>query len=192
MAVAAERFERLARGTALLDPPDGGVLARACAELDRSLRRYLTRKLRSVDDAADMAQEVFLRIAGLRDPQAVRCLHAFAFKTAENLLRDRARRVHTRVSRDAVDPEQCMLADPATEPARQVESRESLAVVTRALVALKPATRDAFLWHRLEGRPHAEIAAALGISVSMVEKHVSAASAAIACARQAEWPPNQP
>jgi RNA polymerase sigma-70 factor (ECF subfamily) len=44
---------------------------------------------------------------------------------------------------------------------------------------LKPAAREVFVGHRIGGRSYAELAQGLGISVSMVEKHMMAALSAL-------------
>lgn len=49
----------------------------------------------------------------------------------------------------------------------------------RRNAGLRKRGRDAFLQYRLEARSHAEIAANMGVSVSMVEKHVSYAMTAL-------------
>ncbi|OZI70937.1 RNA polymerase sigma factor [Bordetella genomosp. 12] len=49
---------------------------------------------------------------------------------------------------------------------------ELLAELMAALQALPPACQRVYLQHRLEGCSHAEIAAEMGISRSMVEKHM--------------------
>jgi RNA polymerase sigma-70 factor (ECF subfamily) len=54
-------------------------------------------------------------------------------------------------------------------------SRQRLAAVVALLEALPPAQRAAFRMYKLEGSSQAEVAAALGCSVSSVEKYVRAA-----------------
>jgi RNA polymerase sigma-70 factor (ECF subfamily) len=148
------------------------TMGAAYAEIDGVLREFLRRRLASEDDAQDLAQEVYLRLTRLDRPERVRCLKAFAFRTALNLLRDRARRVHTRVSERAVGIDDVDLPDPGADPQAALESDQALAAIERALGRLHPATRQAFLMHRIDERPQGEVAAALGVSVSMVEKHI--------------------
>ena len=58
---------------------------------------------------------------------------------------------------------------------QQLIGRENLAAAARVIRALPPRTRDAFLLHRFEDQTYAQIAKRLGVSVSMVEKHIAEA-----------------
>lgn len=57
-------------------------------------------------------------------------------------------------------------------PERQVVNQDLLERVAAAIDALPPRCREAFVLNRIHGLPHDEVARALGISRSMVEKHV--------------------
>jgi RNA polymerase sigma-70 factor (ECF subfamily) len=147
--------------------------------LDAPLRAFLTQQTRSVHDAEDLTQEVFLRLWRMDARSEIRSLKAVAFKMAENLLKDRSRRTYTRMMRAAVSAADMQLSDIGGEPSSVVESLQTLAIVAEAIAQLRPSTREAFLLYRLEVCSHAQIAARMGISVSMVEKHVSVATAAL-------------
>ena len=56
---------------------------------------------------------------------------------------------------------------------RPAQSR--MALLTEALTELSPQTQRVFRMHKFEGMSHPEVAAALGISRSAVEKHMMAA-----------------
>lgn len=56
-----------------------------------------------------------------------------------------------------------------------VQARQRLGQMLAAIEALPPPQRQAFRMHKLEGRSQAETAAALGVSVSSVEKYIRAA-----------------
>ncbi|NJO13619.1 MAG: RNA polymerase sigma factor [Gammaproteobacteria bacterium] len=163
-------------------PGHAGEVAQCFGSYDASLRAFLTRHTRSHHDAEDLAQEVYLRLARMPDLRRVRSRKAFLFRTALNLLRDRSRRVHTRAQRDAVPAHEVEMPDIASEPSGLLESWQALAQLQQILAALKPSTRLAFLLHRLEEWSHADVAAHLGVSTSMVEKHVSAAMARLRAA----------
>ena len=67
------------------------------------------------------------------------------------------------------------LVDSAAEPSGVVERQQTLAAFEAAVAEMRPNSRQAFLLYRLHARSHNEIARQMGISVSMVEKHVSTA-----------------
>ena len=60
-------------------------------------------------------------------------------------------------------------------PEQSLDVSQRLAQAEQTLSALKPSTREAFELHRVHGHSYAEIALHMGISVSMVEKHIMAA-----------------
>jgi RNA polymerase sigma-70 factor (ECF subfamily) len=53
-----------------------------------------------------------------------------------------------------------------------IRSVETLRSLCEVIAQLHPDTRRAFLLHKIENYPHATIAQCMGISVSMVEKHI--------------------
>jgi RNA polymerase sigma factor (sigma-70 family) len=176
MAVAAESMRNLRCAAA-------DVHAERMADLYQflraPLRTFLAQKTHSVHDAEDLAQEVFLRLWRMGAQSEIRHLKAFAFKVAGNLLKDRSRRTYTRMMRNAVPAGDVALADVGVEPSNMLESWQTLATVAAAIAQMPPRTREAFLLYRLEVCSHAQIAARMGVSVSMVEKYVSQATAAL-------------
>lgn len=162
---------------------NAGDLSRCYRELDVPLREYLMRNTRSRHDAEDLAQEVYLRLARMRSLAGISDRRAFVFRAAKNLLRDRSRRQQTRDKWLEGEPaHHDEPADDAADPSLEFESLEMLHRLERVLSSLKTGTRFAFLQHRVEQKAHVEIAAELGVSISMVEKHVKAATAALRAA----------
>jgi len=155
------------------------LLASCYRSFAAPLRTFLERHTRSVHDAEDLAQEVFLRMCRMGAQAEVRHLRGFVYKTANNLLKDRNRRTYTRMMRNAVPAATVEWVDWENEPSGLLESAQTLAVFCVALDNLQPTTRTAFLMYRFEGCTQAEIAAAMGISASMVEKHISYAMTAL-------------
>jgi len=176
MAVAADRMQRVRRATSAAHVAQ---IADCYQRFDTPLRAFLTRQTRSIHDAEDLAQEVFLRLWRMGARSEIHSLKAFAFKTASNLLKDRGRRAYTRMMRNAVPTEELELPDFGGEPCGVLESLQTLAAIAATIAQLRPSTREAFLLYRLEACSHAQIAERMGISVSMVEKHVSGAMAAL-------------
>ena len=123
-------------------------------------------------------RKIYLRTARHPDLDQVQCLKAFAFQTALNLVRDRSRRSYTRSQRMSISIERVELTG-GDDPLDQATHDEGLELVVRALSQLPDSTRRALLLHRIEGLRYSDIAKNLGVSVSMVEKHISAALAVL-------------
>ena len=158
------------------------VLSRCFGDFNAPLQEYLVRNTRSLHDAEDLAQEVYLRLARMRCLTAIDDPKAFVFRAAKNLLRDRFRRAQARGRRDDLDDVSVNLSDLSSEPSLVSESLQTLEQLERVLDSLKASTRRAFLRHRVEQCAHVEIAAEMGVSISMVEKHVKTATAALRAA----------
>jgi RNA polymerase sigma-70 factor (ECF subfamily) len=149
------------------------------ARYRRPLQRFFASYRLSADDIEDFTQEVFLRLASSGLPRDLRSPGAFVFTLARNLVRDRARRLHTRAAAASVTLDDVQLPCDSPTPEEALEHNEVLSRVLAALAALKPPTRQAFVRHRVDGSSYAEIANELGVSVSMIEKHIMAAIAAL-------------
>ena len=148
------------------------------------LLRFLTARLGCRDQAADVVQDTFLRVLGVKDLTAVVQPRAFLYKTALNLTVDHFRRQRIRDERttqmDAI--EDFPSATPRQDDA--VEAKERVRLLYDAISELPPKCRQVFLLHKFMNFPHAEIAGRLGISKNMVEKHVMKAMAH--CRRRVE------
>jgi|GEM_PF-234437 len=158
----------------------------AVAELRPRLLIYMHQRLRDPHTAADLTQETLLRMLRYRDAPGIQSYPLLMYRIAHNLLLEHWRRRHRghaadHVSLDLVAP---LLAD-GSSVADIVAARRFLArLSSHTLAMLPPKCRQAFELHRFEGLTYPEVAAAMGISVKMVEKHVSRALAA--CRRAAE------
>jgi len=145
---------------------------RMVEEYEPGLRQYLSRWLHSPDDVEDVLQDVFVRVLCYSDLNSVESAKAFVFVIAGNLLKDRNRRQYTQASKRTVTIESVELPSEVSDPARIFEARDELRKVDRVLARLRPKTKKAFLLHRLDGFSHKEIAQHMGVTTSMVEKHI--------------------
>jgi len=149
--------------------------ARFSGPLQRFFRSY---RLNSAD-AEDLTQDVFVRLARPGSWTNLLKPEAFVFTLARNLVRDRARRLHTKAAAKSVAMDDIDLSCERPTPDRSLELEQSLALVDDALASLRPHTREAFLLHRVSGESYAEIAARMNVSVSMIEKHIMSAMVAL-------------
>lgn len=157
--------------------------------LRQELVGFLLRRGQSAEAAEDIVQEAFLRFhrAGnqIADPDA----RPLIFVIAKNLLKDHWKSTGREQSRRAaVSPEDLetvgqAMADDAPAPDRGLLGREQLDQALAVIRALPPRTRDAFLLHRFEDLTYRQIADRLGVSVSMIEKHLAEALKRLKSAR---------
>ena len=68
------------------------VIQRLFEDHNDSLLRFLSVRLRSVEEAREVAQEAYVRLLKLDEPNAVSFFRAFLFRTAANLAIDRMRK----------------------------------------------------------------------------------------------------
>ena len=136
---------------------------------------YLRKRTDNASDAADMTQDVFTQWLDYRDRAKVEQPRAFLFQMARNLLRDHWRRqkVRHKVHHEphAAEPEP--LADEHHEPLSAAQRLQRLEHLKSVLAELSPRRREALMLHRFEGLSQAQIAERMGISLSMVEKHIA-------------------
>jgi RNA polymerase sigma factor (sigma-70 family) len=138
------------------------------------LVRFLKRRSRSEEDAADLAQATFARLSSA-DLRQVEKPESFLFTTALNLLRDRARSAQVRHEAFNVPAEEMQLICPAPDAERVLEGEQRMSVVEVALRELSPKCRAVFVLFHFDEMSQAEIATQLRVSVSMVEKYVKQA-----------------
>ena len=141
------------------------------------LSKFLTQKLRSEHEAADVAQDAYVRMLCLEHPEEIRHPRAFLYRTASNLAVDSLRRQQVRLK--GVGEASAIEQIPSLEssPEDVADARERLEILRQAIADLPPKCRTVFLLHKFENLSHAEIAARFGISKNMVEKHIIKAMA---------------
>lgn len=135
---------------------------------------FLRKRTDNASDAADMTQDVFTQWFDYRDRAQVEQPRAFLFQMARNLLRDHWRRQQVRSKarpKENFDSEP--LADEQHEPLPAAQRLQRLEQLKEVLAQLSPRRREALMLHRFEGLSQAQIAERMGISVSMVEKHIA-------------------
>lgn len=137
------------------------------------LKGQLARRLGSQDAAGDALQDAYLRLQRM-DVGAVESPRAYLFRVALNVAADRRRSEQRQLARSEVEL-LLRLDEDELDPERVAEGRSSIGLLTRALEELPARRRAIFVATRLEGRPYAEIAASLGISVRLLEREVKLA-----------------
>lgn len=154
--------------------PSPNFLAGLYREHSSRLRRYF-RGRGSPSNADDLVQETFLRLASAtsRRPNSIEQPRAYVNQIANNLLREQARFAARRSAALHVSEDDVSLSGP--DPLAQLEARDMLERLEAAMAKMKPATREIFMAHRIDGYTYSEIAGRTGRSVKSVEKHIAKA-----------------
>ena len=153
-------------------------LADLVAQHGVPLEKFLARKLDSPEDAAEVAQDAFLRLYRMADPQNLDNARAFLFQVANNLAIDQLRRrtLYFRFLNSeksmASDGEPVDINAIAASPEQIISAREKLAAIYRAVDELPFKVKQAFLLHRKSGLSYNDIARQMDVSVSSVEKYI--------------------
>jgi RNA polymerase sigma factor (sigma-70 family) len=150
----------------------------AFREHSAEVQRFLLRRVNKLQDADDLAQEVFARLLRVRDADLVRNPLAYLIGIAAHVVREfRQRQQHERVTFNSA------VADPLCEnsghpvrfdAAERLEMRQWL---DHALGQLPPTHQLVILLVKRDGLSYAEAALASGLSVHTVEKYVVEARA---------------
>lgn len=131
------------------------------------------RRGRSEQDADDLVQEAWVRLACYEREQHVEQPEAFLMRAALNLSIDAHRATVARGEQVLLEDVVLLDSRPGVEDV--LLGRERVARLSECLARLSDRTRDIFLAHRVEGLSYQEIARRHDISISSVHKHIAKA-----------------
>ncbi|WP_415205585.1 sigma-70 family RNA polymerase sigma factor [Pseudorhodoferax sp.] len=135
------------------------------------LKGWLRRRLGDSFDAADIAQDTFMRVLVRRQVPALDEPRAYLSTIARGLVIDHWRR---RALEQAWLETLAALPEPeAPSPETRRIFLETLIAIDRMLDTLKPPVRTAFLLAQLDGLTCPEIAQRLGVSLATVERYIA-------------------
>ncbi|MEG1081017.1 MAG: RNA polymerase sigma factor [Pseudomonas sp.] len=132
---------------------------------------WLRRNIACAERAEDLSQDTFVRLLGRDQLPAPREPRAFLLSVAKGLLFDHFRRAALEQAYLA----ELMLIPEAEQPSPEEQHLilEDLKAIDRLLGKLSSKSRAAFLYNRLDGLNHAQIAERLGVSVSRVRQYLA-------------------
>jgi RNA polymerase sigma-70 factor (ECF subfamily) len=160
-----------------------GFVGSAFEQYHAGLHRFLMRRLRSTQNAQDLAQETYLRLLRMERHELVRKPQAYLYRIASNLVYEfKLRERNDPVRFDSEELERA--AESPTVPATADASDDlSLSQQLEILLApLPPLYRAVFVLRKQEGMSYPEIARRLDISVHTVKKYLARAVAQCRCA----------
>jgi len=164
---------------ATAEPADSELIARylagdeaAAGELvarhARPLARFLAAQGVPDDELEDLAQEaLFKAFRNLRSFRGGAAFRTWLLTIGSNVLKDR-RRQWKRAPVLELVPE---MADPAADPAGQVDARMTAAKLAEGIGRLARLQREVFMLRAQQGLDYREISAALGISEGAARVH---------------------
>lgn len=134
---------------------------------------WLYKKLGNSADAADLAQDTFVRLIARQNQVELEQPRAYLTKIAKGLMINWIQ--HKSVERAYLEvlSEQPELVQ--NSPERDVLIIETLTEVIHLLAELPEDVRQTFLYTQLEGLKHQDIANQLNISISTVKRHIQRA-----------------
>ncbi len=147
------------------------IVTAAYQRHDRALRAFLVCRLKS-RDIDDIAQEVYLRL--VRHPRLEELDLRFSLlcKIALDIVKDRYRKQCVRGEMDHICFDDFEISSMALSPEQALESKEGISVIRKALESLNRKSRKAIILHRFSNLTYKEIGMEMGISISMVRKHI--------------------
>jgi RNA polymerase sigma-70 factor (ECF subfamily) len=145
----------------------------------------IQRKTRSVDRAYDVLHDALVRYALIHRAEPILQPHAYLRTIVRSVLTDQGR-AQTRLGIGIgieVGTSLSELPSNAPSPEHLSDLYRRLAALQRIIDCLPPRCREVFWLYRVKGHSQGEIAAELGITIKVVEKHVMRALIEIRAAR---------
>lgn len=133
------------------------------------LLRFLARGLSDQSDAQDLAQEVFLRILRVEDPDLIRHPRAYLYRVAVNVIQEWRLRNQRFPVKDDHDLEQ---EPDEGGPIEDIEASERAERLNKAVAKLPARYRAVLMLRVNQGLTHKEVAEELNITPRMVKRHL--------------------
>jgi RNA polymerase sigma factor (sigma-70 family) len=152
------------------------LVERLFSEHGGALQAFLFRRVRKHPDAAELAQEVYVRMLRLPDIESVRNPEAYLYTVASNLAKEHAR--HERRDGDVVNVDDPLVQEQLAELpsyAGQLDAQERIKRLREVLHQLSPKCQAAVVLQYWHGLSYEEIGLRLGVSTNMVKKYLSQA-----------------
>ncbi|MYZ45816.1 sigma-70 family RNA polymerase sigma factor [Schauerella aestuarii] len=156
-------------------PLDTGCVQRLYVEHHGWLVQVLRRRLHCSHQAADLAQDVFVRVLTSRHREALREPRAYLRTVARGVLANHFRRADLERAYNELLAAMPQVLVPSAEV--RLEILQTLAALDAMLDGLGARTRQIFLLSQLDGCTYPDIADRLGVSINVVQKAMSRAMA---------------
>jgi RNA polymerase sigma factor (sigma-70 family) len=152
------------------------LVERLFAQHGDSLQAFLSRRVRRHPDAAELAQEVYVRMLRVRDIEAIRNPEAYLYTVASNLAKEHAR--DERKDAAVLDVDDPFVQEQLAELpafAGQLDAEKRVKRLREVLLQLPAKCQAAVVLQYWHGQSYEEIAQRLEVSTNMVKKYLSQA-----------------
>jgi RNA polymerase sigma-70 factor (ECF subfamily) len=156
--------------------PKSSLVGRLFAEHRAALQSFFLRRIRSKADAADLAQEVYVRMLRVHDLESIRNPVSYLYTVAINLVKEHAvldRRQASGVDIDEIPVQEQLATLPTFDG--DLDATQRVARLGVVLKQLRPKCRAAVELRFTHGLSYREIAMHLGVSAQMAKKYVAQA-----------------
>jgi len=154
--------------------PKPSLVGRLFTEHRAALQSFFLRRIRAKADAADLAQEVYVRMLRIRDLEAIRSPVHYLYTVANNLVKEHAvldRRQASNVDIDDAPAYEQLETPPAFDG--DLDATQRVARLGVVLKQLRPKCRAAVELRFTQGLSYREIALHLEVSPQMAKKYVA-------------------
>jgi RNA polymerase sigma factor (sigma-70 family) len=136
------------------------------------IKRFLARFFSNRQDIEDVAQEAYLRAYAAEQRKEIEQPKAYLFRIAKNLALTKLTKKSDKITDYIEECGALMVIEYGAAADSEVEALESLGLYCEAVAALSPKCRQVFLFRKVQGLAHKEIAERMSLSVSSVEKYL--------------------
>lgn len=140
-------------------------------EYYKEILNYVSKLVGDKESAKDIAQETFARIIELDSDKEIN--RSFIYKTAKNIVIDQSRKNKLIFQLEFVEDIFSIPQD--EEPENIVIETNSYDNLMKIVDTLPKRSKEAFIFHAIDGYSRKEIAQIMGISQNAVEKHINRA-----------------
>lgn len=136
------------------------------------LKRFLARFFSNQQDIEDVAQEAYLRAYVAEQQKEIEQPKAFLFRIARNIALTQLTRKSRKITDYLEECDSSVVIEYGAAADSEAEALESLGLYCEAVAALPVKCRQVFLFRKVHGLSHKEIAERMSLSVSSVEKYL--------------------
>lgn len=138
----------------------------------RKLLRYLAARLKDGTEEDDLAQEAYLRLLRVDDALLIQNPRGFALRVATHVAYEWGRLSRHRREHVGMEPLEVQESE-QIGPSEQAVQAQQMKLLRHALDHLTPIRRAVVLLQIRDGLTYPQIAAHVGLSISMVGKHLT-------------------